>query len=157
LFTECRKLNLRITAHAGEEGPPDYVWQALDVIKATRIDHGVKVSQDEALIKRIVKDRIPLTVCPLSNVRLKVVSEINKHNLCELLDKGILAMINSDDPAYFGGYLGENFKVCIDHLKLTKEQVVLLCKNSVEASWLDIKEKQILISDIDEIASAFTI
>ena len=109
VFARCRELGLHLVAHAGEEGPPAYVWTALDVLKVERIDHGVQSTKDPALMQRLAQDRIPLTVCPLSNLKLCVFPKLADHNLGKLLDAGLVATVNSDDPAYFGGYMNDNF------------------------------------------------
>ena len=109
VFARCRELGLHLVAHAGEEGPPAYVWTALDLLKVERIDHGVQSTKDAALMQRLAKDRIPLTVCPLSNLKLCVFPKLADHNLGQLLDAGLVATVNSDDPAYFGGYMNDNF------------------------------------------------
>ena len=109
VFARCRELGLRLVAHAGEEGPPAYVWSALDVLKVERIDHGVRSVDDPALLQRLAADQVPLTVCPLSNVKLCVYPTMAQHQLPQLLEAGLVATINSDDPAYFGGYINQNF------------------------------------------------
>ena len=129
-------------AHAGEEGPPDYIWQALDLLKIRRIDHGVRCIEDPKLLMRLVEEQIPMTVCPLSNVKLKVFNQMKDHNILSLLEKGLKVTVNSDDPAYFGGYLNENFMALHKDLGMNKDQAVRLAKNSFEASFLDPGEKQ---------------
>jgi len=122
-------------AHAGEEGPPEYIWQALDLLGVSRIDHGVRCTEDSALVTRLTNDRIPLTVCPLSNVKLRVFDTMADHNLKTLLDRGILATINSDDPAYFGGYINENYLTAQTALGLDESELRALAANSFEASF----------------------
>lgn len=124
-------------AHAGEEGPPEYIWEAIELLKVKRIDHGVRSLEDEKLTAYLKEHQIPLTVCPLSNIKLCVFDQLNDHNLVKLMDAGLMAMINSDDPAYFGGYLGKNFVECQKALDLTKEQLKTLAKNSFTSSFLD--------------------
>ncbi len=141
LFDQCRALGLPRVAHAGEEGPPEYVWEALDLLGACRIDHGVRAMEDPNLMDRLGKFRIPLTVCPYSNVRLKVFDRLADHNLQQLLTKGLCVTINSDDPAYFGGYVQENYLGTARELGLTGEEILLLVKNGFEASWLAEGEK----------------
>ena len=136
-------------AHAGEEGPPDYIWQALDLLKVSRIDHGVRCLEDPILVKRLARERIPLTVCPLSNVKLRVFDSLENHNLKKLLDLGLCVTVNSDDPAYLGGYLTENFLASQKALKLTQNDIYTLAKNSFEASFLSSKEKQIVIEELN--------
>ena len=137
VFARCRELGFRLVAHAGEEGPPAYIWSALDVLKVERIDHGVQAMNDPALVQRLVQDRIPLTVCPLSNLKLCVFPTLAQHNLGRLLDAGIVATVNSDDPAYFGGYINENFTQTFAALGLSAQQAWQLAHNSFEASFID--------------------
>ena len=129
-------------AHAGEEGPAEYIWEALDLLKIARIDHGNNCLTDEVLVKRLVNDKIALTVCPLSNLELKVVDDLKDHPLKKMLNLGLKATVNSDDPAYFGGYMNANFLQTADALDLTKEDVKTLVKNSFEYSLLSDDEKQ---------------
>ena len=136
LFERARELNLRTVAHAGEEGPPEYIWAALDDLGAERIDHGNRAIEDPVLMKRIARDQIPLTMCPLSNLRLCVVDELKEHPLKKFLDAGIKATVNSDDPAYFGGYLNANFEAIINALDLTPADVRELVQNSHDASFV---------------------
>ncbi len=126
---------LHRVAHAGEEGPPAYIWGALDALKVERIDHGVRCLEDDALVKRLVEERTPLTVCPLSNVKLRVFGDLASHNLPALLDAGLIATINSDDPAYFGGYMNDNFVQCQQALGLSDLQLLQLGNNAIEASF----------------------
>jgi len=137
VFARCRELGLRIVAHAGEEGPPPYIWEALDDLKAERIDHGVRCLEDPALVAELARRRTPLTVCPLSNLKLCVVQDLRDHPMKRLLDAGLCATVNSDDPAYFGGYLNTNFVQTVEALDLSREQVITLARNSFEASFLD--------------------
>ena len=153
LFDECRALGLPTVAHAGEEGPPKYVWEALDLLGACRIDHGVRALEDATLVDRLAKARIPLTVCPYSNVRLKVFDRLADHNLHQLLSKGLCVTVNSDDPAYFGGYLQENYLGTARELGLTDEEVLLLVKNSFEASWMEEAEKKRWMAECDAVYS----
>ncbi len=136
-FARCRELGFRLVAHAGEEGPPAYIWSALDILKVERIDHGVQSVQDPALMQRLLRDRIPLTVCPLSNLKLRVFPTLAQHNLGRLLDAGIVATVNSDDPAYFGGYLNQNFTQTFAALGLSAQQAWQLAQNSFNASFID--------------------
>ena len=138
VFARARAEGLRAVAHAGEEGPPSYIREALDLLGVSRIDHGVRCLEDPALVEELAARRIPLTVCPLSNVRLRVFKSIEDHNLRELLRRGIVATINSDDPAYFGGYIVENFLA----LDLTEDEVRQLARNSFEASFLTEADKK---------------
>ena len=142
VFARCRELGFHLVAHAGEEGPPAYVWTALDVLKVERIDHGVQSSKDALLMQRLAKDRIPLTVCPLSNLKLCVFPDLARHNLRQLLDAGLVATVNSDDPAYFGGYMNENFTQIFAAGGLTAAHAYLLAGNSFEASFLEDAQKR---------------
>jgi adenosine deaminase len=149
VFARCRDLGLRVVAHAGEEGPPAYIWQALDVLKVERIDHGVRCLEDEALVKRLAAERVPLTVCPLSNLKLCVVKDLSDHPMKRLLQAGLCATVNSDDPAYFGGYMNENFVQAVTALKLSQADVVQLARNSFEASFLCEAHRQALIQKME--------
>ena len=143
VFARCRELGLHVVAHAGEEGPPAYVWSALDVLKVQRIDHGVRSVEDPALMARLAQERMPLTVCPLSNIKLRVFEQMSGHNLPALLDAGLCATINSDDPAYFGGYINENFVQTFAALpQLTVAHALALARNSFEASFADEAAKE---------------
>lgn len=137
VFARCRELGFRLVAHAGEEGPPAYIWSALDVLRVERIDHGVQSMQDPLLMQRLAKDRIPLTVCPLSNLKLCVFPALAQHNLARMLDAGLVATVNSDDPAYFGGYINENFTQTFAALGMSAQQAWQLAHNSFAASFLD--------------------
>ena len=143
VFARGRELGLHVVAHAGEEGPPAYVWSALDVLKAERIDHGVRSVEDPVLMQRLARERVPLTVCPLSNVKLCVFTTMAEHNLPLLLDAGLVATINSDDPAYFGGYINDNFSAVFDALpQLAARHAHRLAANSFEASFAPATDKQ---------------
>lgn len=144
VFEKARQMGLRAVAHAGEEGPASYIWDALDILKVERIDHGVRCVEDPLLVARLAAERIPLTVCPLSNLKLKVFNSMHQHNILDLLDKGLCVTVNSDDPAYFGGYMTSNYQALADALMASKEQLRRLALNSVEASWLAESEKQLL-------------
>lgn len=150
VFARCRALGLRVVAHAGEEGPPDYIWQALDVLKAERIDHGVRCLEDPALVQRLAASRVPLTVCPLSNLKLCVVSDLAQHPMKRLLDAGLCATVNSDDPAYFGGYMNANFVQTVEALSLDSKDVVQLARNSFEASFVDTEHRATLIKKMEQ-------
>ncbi len=149
VFAEARRLGLRAVAHAGEEGPPEYIWSALDVLKVERIDHGVQSLRDERLVQRLVAERIPLTVCPLSNVKLCVFKDLAQHNLGRMLELGMAATINSDDPAYFGGYVNQNFVETAEALRLTREQLAVLARNSLQGSFASAEAKR---ADLDRLA-----
>jgi adenosine deaminase len=137
VFARCRALGLHLVAHAGEEGPPAYIWTALDVLKVERIDHGVQAIQDPALMQRLAQDRIALTVCPLSNLKLCVFPDLAQHNLRQLLDAGLAITINSDDPAYFGGYMNDNFTQTFAAVGMDVGHAYTLARNSFEASFID--------------------
>jgi adenosine deaminase len=149
VFARCRELGLHVVAHAGEEGPPAYIRSALDVLQAERIDHGVQAVHDAALMQRLARDRVPLTVCPLSNVRLCVFPSMAQHNLATLLEAGLCVTINSDDPAYFGGYLHENFVQVFDALHLGPAEAYALARNSLEASFVTSQQRQGFIERLD--------
>ncbi|WP_119965600.1 adenosine deaminase [Simplicispira lacusdiani] len=142
VFARCRELGLRLVAHAGEEGPPAYIWSALDVLKVERIDHGVQALKDEALVRRLAQERVPLTVCPLSNQKLRVFPDLKDHNLRQLLDAGLCATVNSDDPAYFGGYINDNFTQVFAATGLTARHAYQLASNSFEASFASEADKR---------------
>ena len=152
VFARARAEGFLAVAHAGEEGPPSYIREALEKLGVRRIDHGVRCAEDPELVAELVERRIPLTVCPLSNVKLGVFPSLAEHNLKRLLDRGLCVTINSDDPAYFGGYVGENFEASRDALGLTREDVVLLATNSFDASFLDPEEKKRRIAEVDQFA-----
>ena len=135
VFEAARDLGLRLVAHAGEEGPPEYVWEALDILGVERIDHGNRALEDEALVARLREDRIPLTVCPLSNLALRVVDDLAAHPIRRMLDLGLLATVNSDDPAYFGGYINENFRRVAEAVGLSTAEIKTLARNSLDASF----------------------
>ena len=137
VFERAASAGFHSVAHAGEEGPPEYIWQALDVLGAERIDHGVRCLEDRRLVQRLGADRIPLTVCPFSNVKLRVVDTLDQHPLARMLEHGLCATVNSDDPAYFGGYVGENFAGVAEALRLGDDALVELARNSFEAAFLD--------------------
>ena len=147
VFARCRELGFHLVAHAGEEGPPAYVWTALDVLKVERVDHGVQSSKDAALMQRLAEDRIALTVCPLSNLKLCVFPDLARHNLRQLLDAGLLATINSDDPAYFGGTFAA--------LKLSAQHAWTLARNSFEASFIDPSARQRYVERLNETFETF--
>ena len=149
VFARCRDLGLHIVAHAGEEGPPAYIVSALDVLGAERIDHGVRAEQDPALMQRLARQRTPLTVCPLSNLKLCVFPDLRQHNLRRLLDAGLCVTINSDDPAYFGGYMNENFFQTFEALDLGPEHALQLARNSFEASFVDPALRDHWLAQVD--------
>ena len=149
VFARCRELGLRIVAHAGEEGPPAYIWEALNDLKTERIDHGVRSLEDPALVAELARRRTPLTVCPLSNLKLCVVNDLRDHPMKRLLDAGLCAMVNSDDPAYFGGYMNANFVQTVQALDLSREDVITLARNSFEASFVSDARRAELMALLD--------
>ena len=151
VFERARAEGFLAVAHAGEEGPPEYVYEALDLLKVSRIDHGVRAEEDDALMRRLIAEQMPLTVCPLSNLKLKVVGDLSRHNLRRMLERGVLVTVNSDDPAYFGGYLNQNFIELADALDLNEADIRTLCKNSFKASFLNEEEKAKRYAEIDGI------
>jgi adenosine deaminase len=150
VFAKARALGLKLVAHAGEDGPPSYVYEALDLLKVDRVDHGVRSIEDAALVARLADARIALTVCPLSNIKLCVFDDMTKHTLKDLLDQGVAVMINSDDPAYFGGYVNANYFAIVDALKLTDHEVYTLLKNSLEASFVIEEERDAMVARLDQ-------
>ncbi|WP_043113474.1 adenosine deaminase [Pseudacidovorax intermedius] len=155
VFARCRELGFHLVAHAGEEGPPAYVWSALDVLKVERIDHGVQSTKDPALMKRLAADRIPLTVCPLSNLKLCVFPQLSQHNLGQLLDTGLVATVNSDDPAYFGGYMNDNFLQTFAATGLGAQHAWQLARNGFEGSFADAAAKRAWLEEVDAHFASF--
>ncbi len=155
VFARCRELGLHLVAHAGEEGPPAYVWSALDVLKVERIDHGVQSAKDPALMRRLAEDRIPLTVCPLSNLKLCVFPDLGQHNLRTLLDAGLVATVNSDDPAYFGGYMNQNFTETFAATGLTAQHAWQLAANSFEGSFVEEAAKRAYVDRLNAVFDTF--
>jgi len=153
VFAKCRDLGLKLVAHAGEEGPPDYVWQALDTLGIDRIDHGNRALEDEALVNRIVNDGYTLTVCPLSNLKLCVIDEIAESPVKMMLDRGIKATVNSDDPSYFGGYINDNYLAVANALDLTIEEIATLAANSFAGSFLGPAEIAERRAEIDQLVA----
>jgi len=149
VFDRARDEGFLTVAHAGEEGPPEYIWQALDLLQVERIDHGVRALEDTKLVARLVEEQIPLTVCPLSNLKLRVFNTLEEHNLKKLLDAGVCVTINSDDPAYFGGYVAENFRRSQAALGLSADDIYTLAKNSFNASFLGDGDKKRCIAELD--------
>jgi adenosine deaminase len=155
VFEASAKQGYQLVAHAGEEGPPEYIWEALDLLHVVRIDHGNRCLDDEALMQRLLADNIPLTLCPLSNVELKVIQKMEDHPVAKMLDIGILATIHSDDPAYFGGYMNENYYETAMALNLSMNQIKQLALNGFEASWLGPEEKAKHIANVEEYFSSW--
>jgi adenosine deaminase len=155
VFAQCRALGLHVVAHAGEEGPPAYITSALDVLQVERIDHGVRCSEDPALVARLGQSRVPLTVCPLSNTKLCVFDTMADHNLATLLHAGLCITLNSDDPAYFGGYLLANFEAAFAALPaLTVQDAWQLARNSFEASFASEAQKAAWMAELDGVFAA---
>jgi len=148
VFEEARRQGFRVVCHAGEEGPPEYITEALDLLKAERIDHGVRCMEDPALVERLAAEQIPLTVCPLSNVRLCVFQEMSEHPLKRMLEAGLLVTVNSDDPPYFGGYVNENFTAVQQALDFSRSELIQLARNSFTASFLPESEIQKLLAEL---------
>ena len=155
VFARSRALGLHVVAHAGEEGPPAYIWSALDVLQAERIDHGVQAVHDSALVQRLAAERVPLTVCPLSNLKLCVFPDLAQHNLPQLLEAGLVATINSDDPAYFGGYMNENFLQTFAATGMGAEQAYTLARNSFEASFTTPELRQAWVEQLDGVFARY--
>lgn len=153
VFAMARDAGLRSVAHAGEEGPPSFISGALDSLRAERIDHGVTCDQDDGLVSRLATEQIPLTMCPLSNVRLKAFERIEDHNLKRLMERGVKVTVNSDDPSYFGGYIADNYRAVQQGLGLADADLAVLARNSIEASFLDDEAKAGLIAELEEMAS----
>lgn len=150
VFEKAQGHGFLTVAHAGEEGPAEYIWEALNLLNIARIDHGNRCLEDETLVEELVKRQMALTLCPLSNLELKVIQEMHHHPLNTMIDKGLLVTINSDDPAYFGGYMNENYFGIAKALDLSKEDIYKLAKNSFHASFLDEESKKEMIAKVDE-------
>jgi adenosine deaminase len=149
VFERARQLGLRLVAHAGEEGPPAYIESALDVLKVERIDHGVRVLDDPALVERVARERMALTVCPLSNIKLRVFDVMGSHSLRRLLDAGLAVTVNSDDPAYFGGYVNANYLAAFEALPLDAGHARTLARNSFEAAFLAPEQRRAFLAEVD--------
>lgn len=155
VFARARELGFRLVAHAGEEAPPAYIWSALDVLKVERIDHGVQAIHDATLMQRLVQDRVPLTMCPLSNLKLCVFPTLAEHTIRRMLDAGIMATVNSDDPAYFGGYINENFTQTFAALGMTSQYAYQLARNSFDASFIDASTRSRYVERLDGVFETF--
>ncbi|WP_411816311.1 adenosine deaminase [Hyphococcus sp. DH-69] len=151
VFAKAKDMGLKLVAHAGEEGPPDYVYEALDQLKVDRIDHGNRSLEDEALVARLAAEEMTLTVCPLSNLKLCVVDQLSTHPIKRMLDLGLRATVNSDDPSYFGGYVNDNFYALIDAVDLTKDDIRTLCENSFKGSFLPEGQKRAQLAAIAKV------
>lgn len=155
VFARAKQLGFRLVAHAGEEAPPAYIWSALDVLKVERIDHGVQATHDAALMQRLAQQQVPLTVCPLSNVKLRVFPTLAQHTLKAMLDAGIMATVNSDDPAYFGGYINQNFTETFAALGMDATHAYRLARNSFDASFIDAPLRAKYVQRLDEVFDGF--
>jgi adenine deaminase len=154
VFQRARDAGFRLVAHAGEEGPPDYVWEAIDILGVERIDHGIRAMEDKALVARLARDQIPLTVCPLSNLRLRVVKTLADHPAKRMLDQGLFVTLNSDDPAYFGGYLGENYQAVQQALGFGRQEIEQVGRNGFAGSFMTPEEKASALAAFDRAAAA---
>lgn len=151
VFAACKQLGLKVTAHAGEEGPPEYVWQAIEQIGVDRIDHGNRALEDNKLIEEIKKRNLTLTVCPLSNLKLCVVTDMTEHPIKKMLSLGLHATVNSDDPAYFGGYMNDNYASLIRQTNINKEELLQLAKNGISGSWMDEETKTHHLNQLEQL------
>jgi adenine deaminase len=151
VFRRARDEGFFLTAHAGEEGPAAYVWEALDVLGVGRIDHGNHSLDDAALVGRLARERIALTVCPLSNLRLRVIDDLSRHPLRQMMDKGLLVTVNSDDPAYFGGYVNENYRAVSRALELRRDDIAATVRNGIEASLMTTAEKADALAEVERV------
>ena len=156
LYNRAHKEGFLTVAHAGEEGNADYIWQALNTLHVARIDHGVRSTEDDMLVEKLVRSQIPLTVCPLSNIKLGVFPSMKEHNLKQMLDKGLCVTVNSDDPAYFGGYVNENYLAVQKALNLDRADIVQLAENSFNASFINAEQKKQYLAEISVFVEAFT-
>ncbi|WP_426735430.1 adenosine deaminase [Glutamicibacter sp. 2E12] len=148
VFAYARAHGLHVVAHAGEEGPADYIWQALDLLEVERVDHGIRCLDDPTLVQRLVDEQMPLTVCPLSNIRLRAVDTMADHPLPQMLEKGLKVSVHSDDPAYFGGYMDANFASLMASFNFSTGQLATLARNSFESAFLDEESKQVLLAEV---------
>ena len=151
VFAACKQLGLKVTAHAGEEGPPEYVWQAIEQIGVDRIDHGNRALEDDKLIEEIKQRNLTLTVCPLSNLKLCVVTDMTEHPIKKMLSLGLHATVNSDDPAYFGGYMNDNYASLIRQTNINKEELLQLAKNGITGSWMDEETKTHHLNQLEQL------
>jgi adenosine deaminase len=154
VFARARAEGWKTVAHAGEEGPPSYVWEALDLLHVSRVDHGVRSLEDPLLVARLRDERMPLTVCPLSNVKLRVFDTLRDHTLGKMLDEGLVATVNSDDPAYFGGYVGDNLAAVAQALQLAPSALETLARNSFEAAFIDAPVRAAYLAQLDAAVAA---
>ena len=154
VFAKAREEGFLTFAHAGEEGPPSYIWGALDDLKVSRVDHGVRCIEDEILVERLIKEKMPLTVCPLSNIKLCVFDKMENHNILQLLERGLCVTVNSDDPSYFDGYMTENFVAMNNAFSMSVDQVEQLVKNSIQASFASVKRKKEILEALNNWTSS---
>ena len=150
VFSQAQKMGLKLVAHAGEEGPAGYIWSALDNLNVERIDHGIRALDDSELVARLIETKIPLTVCPLSNVKLRVFDNMSQHTILMMLDLGLCVCVNSDDPSYFGGYITENFNALVDPLSLSKEQAIQLVENSISSSFATEDRRLVMLKLLND-------
>jgi adenosine deaminase len=151
VFRRAHDSGFFLTAHAGEEGPPSYVWEALDVLGVGRIDHGNRSLQDQTLVGRLARERMALTVCPLSNLRLRVVPDLKLHPLRQMMEKDLVVTVNSDDPAYFGGYVNDNYRAVSDALSLGRDEIIAIVRNGFQASLMSGPEKAAALAEVDRV------
>jgi adenosine deaminase len=151
VFSRARDAGFFLSAHAGEEGPPSYVWEALDVLGVARIDHGNRSLEDETLVGRLARDEVPLTMCPLSNLRLRVVDDLRHHPLRRMMDRGVIVTVNSDDPAYFGGYINQNYLAVSEALGLERQEIAAIVRNGIKVSLMTAPEKDKVLADLDRV------
>ena len=151
VFGRARDAGFFLTAHAGEEGPASYVWEALDVLGVGRIDHGNRSLEDQTLVSRLARERMALTVCPLSNLRLRVIDSLAHHPLRRMMDSGLVVTVNSDDPAYFGGYVNENYRAVSDALSLSRDEIAAIVRNGIAASLMDAAAKTAALAEVDRV------
>ncbi|MFT7110269.1 MAG: adenosine deaminase [Psychrobacter glaciei] len=155
VFKACLELGLKTVAHAGEEGPAQYIIDAMDLLHVSRIDHGVSCTESEELMQRLIKEGMPLTVCPQSNIRLKVYEHMSQHPILKLLDKGLMVTVNADDPTFFGGYLLKNYTELSEHLGMTRQQATHLAANSILASFVSVETKEEYIEELEDMVAAW--
>jgi adenine deaminase len=151
VFRRARDAGFFLTAHAGEEGPPSYVWEALDLLGVGRIDHGNRSLQDATLVERLARERMALTVCPLSNLRLRVVKDLKAHPLRQMMEKDLVVTVNSDDPSYFGGYVNDNYRAISDALSLTRDEIIAIVRNGFTASLMSTADKATALAEVDRV------
>ena len=156
VYARARDEGFFLTAHAGEEGPASYVWEALDILGVMRVDHGNHALDDEALVGRLAREQMALTMCPLSNLRLRVIDDLKHHPLRRMMDKGLVVTVNSDDPAYFGGYVNQNYRAISDALSLTREEIAAIVRNGFNASVMNGDEKAKALAEVDRVLAGLT-